>query len=248
MIFHYAQRNINLELLPPILIVNNPITRCEEFNFLGLIVQQNLKWKSHIAHISTKISRATGILKRLQNTLPTDILKTIYNSLILPHLLYCILAWGHSCSRIVLLQKKAIRIINKGKYNSHTAPLFKTSKLLTVTDIFIITSLKFYYKYCHKNVPTYFINMFRPNHNHTPYLTRYRDNPLPQAPLHSSSLNALRYTTPEIVSTMPDIVTFKIKTHSYPGFSFYVKHYLINKYIDVCTIRNCYICNANNTI
>ena len=34
------------------------------------------------------------------------ILKTLYDSFILPHLNYAILTWGFSCSRIFKLQKK----------------------------------------------------------------------------------------------------------------------------------------------
>ena len=36
----------------------------------------------------------------------------------------------------LLLQKRAIRAINKAKYNSHTEPLFKRSKILKLNDLY----------------------------------------------------------------------------------------------------------------
>ena len=48
----------------------------------------------------------------------------------LPHLHYCILSWGSQCQEIYLLQKRAIRNIEKAPYRAHTEPIFK---LLNVT-------------------------------------------------------------------------------------------------------------------
>ena len=58
--------------------------------------------------------------------LPLDI-KNIYNSLIVPHINYCIMAWGFESSRIIKLQKKALIIITLSNNISHTEPLYKTS-------------------------------------------------------------------------------------------------------------------------
>ncbi len=58
-----------------------------------------------------------------------------YNSLILPHLNYWVLIWGYKCERLTKLQKRIIRIISLGKYNSHTEPIFKSLKLLKLNDI-----------------------------------------------------------------------------------------------------------------
>ena len=85
MFFHFYQRTINFHDLPAVGFNGEPIERVDNFEFLGVTINQNLSWKSHIAKISTKVSRASGLIKRLQNTLPNYILKTLYNSLIYPH-------------------------------------------------------------------------------------------------------------------------------------------------------------------
>ena len=54
----------------------------------------------------------------------------LYNSLCLPYnMLYCCEIWGRASAyflnKIMLLQKKMIRLVHKVSYREHTKPLFK---------------------------------------------------------------------------------------------------------------------------
>ena len=101
------------------------IERVYEFNFLGLILDANLNWKKHLGKMSNQCSKQIGILNKLKHTLPQEIKIILYNSLILPHINYCIMAWGFHSNRIMKLQKKkALRFITLSKYNSHSEPLY----------------------------------------------------------------------------------------------------------------------------
>ena len=75
------------------------------------MLDANLNWKKHLGKISIQCSKKIGILNKLKHTLPQEIKLILYNSLILPHTNYCIMAWGFHSSRILKLQKKALRII-----------------------------------------------------------------------------------------------------------------------------------------
>ena len=47
---------------------------------------------------------------RLRTILPSDVLQTLYNSLIMPHFHYCLLTWGSTIKtghKLYLLQKKS---------------------------------------------------------------------------------------------------------------------------------------------
>ena len=97
----------------------------EEFNFLGLTIDTNLNWKKiHTEKISNKCSKTIGIPNRLKHVLPLEILIILYNTLILPHINYCIMIWRYQGNRLMKIQKKAVQIITLSKYNSHTEPLF----------------------------------------------------------------------------------------------------------------------------
>ena len=91
MVFHSDRRRV----VYPVLSINNTIIeRVDTFNFLGLHISHDLKWKTHIQTMSQKLSKITGILHRLKEEYPSSILKSIYNTLMLTHLHYCILSWG----------------------------------------------------------------------------------------------------------------------------------------------------------
>ena len=51
-------------------INNVEIDRVSEFNFFGVIVDEHITWKPHIAKIRFNISRIIGIMRKLQCTLP----------------------------------------------------------------------------------------------------------------------------------------------------------------------------------
>ena len=103
MIFHYRQRKID-NLIPNLKINSEPIERVTEFNCLGLTIDEHLNWPPHIQKVSNKISRTLGIMNRLKRFLPTNVLRLIYNSLILPYFQYSILTWGFKVGRLEKLQ------------------------------------------------------------------------------------------------------------------------------------------------
>ena len=134
MIFSKRNKNINPIYLN---INNNVIEHVHQFNFLGLHLNSKLTWNTHIEEISKKIYRTIGVLKKLQLTVPKNILLSIYNALILPQINCCLLCWGYDTSEIFLLQKKAIRIISGANIKSHTEPIFfKLNNLLKIEDIY----------------------------------------------------------------------------------------------------------------
>ena len=78
------------------------------------------------------------------------------NYAILPYLNYAILAWGNStsqCNKLLLLQKRAVRILSKTSYRSHTNPLFAELNILKMDDLFNLNLGKFMFKYKHGLLP-----------------------------------------------------------------------------------------------
>ena len=51
------------------------------FNYLGIILDENLSWKVHVAMVTGKLSKINGILNRLKYIYPAQVLLTIYKSL-----------------------------------------------------------------------------------------------------------------------------------------------------------------------
>ena len=156
MLFYQPNKRLKI---PKTVIFNEKIECVEQFDFPGLILHKHLIWKSHVAKVANTISKTIGIINKLKYQLPQTTLLTIYNSLILPHLNYCLLAWGHDSKRIHTLLKKAIRIINKSHFFSHTDPIFRKLNVLKIDDLHYVQQLKNYFKYTNNCLPVYFQNL-----------------------------------------------------------------------------------------
>ena len=241
MVFHPSPRKRLSPLLVNLKINGIPLQNTNEFNFLGTLISSNLSWNNHVTHICKKLSRAIGILKRLRNMLPSYVLLSIYHSLFAPYLYQSVLVWGHNPGRVFKLQKKAIRLVFKTKYNAHTDNLFKVNCIPKFPDIYKIAALKFYHKYCNNKTPTYFQGIFSPLYG--PHSHNTRNNPpRPQVSKKTYTSKCIRYIIPKIVSITPSNITDKFKSHSLEGFGYYVKRFCCDQYNDVCNIFNCYIC------
>ena len=65
-----------------------PLGQVSEIKFLGITVDNSLKWKPHIDNVK-KISQLTGIIYSVRDSINKENLRQIYLSLTYPHLRYC---------------------------------------------------------------------------------------------------------------------------------------------------------------
>ena len=101
-----------------------------------------MTWRSHINYTANKISKSIGIIRRSSFFLKKESLRILYFSMIYPYLQYCNLVWANTyqttISRLSILQKRIIRIVNKSDFLAHTNPIFKELYLLKLEDIRIL--------------------------------------------------------------------------------------------------------------
>ena len=95
--------------------------------------------------IHKTISHVIGLIYKLQYILPQKILLSLYNTLFLQQINYCILLWGKivNSKSILLLRKRASRAVS----SAHSEPLFKIHNVLKVDDIYQQRLLVFYMYY-----------------------------------------------------------------------------------------------------
>ena len=163
MIFHQPRKKNTILSLE----INNTKLECvNRFNFFGLEINAQLTWKDHVNKISNKIDKTLGIINKLKYVFPQSALILHFYSLILPHINYCILAWGTNTKRVFKLQKRAVRIITRSHYLSQTDPIVLHLKLLKVIDLYKLFQLKFYFKLTNQILPQYFYSFdLKTNHD-----------------------------------------------------------------------------------
>ena len=246
MIFHFPQRNVQSLPKLELNIEGTSIDQVTTFNFLGITISDDLTWKSHTNKIITKLNRSIGVIRRLQSFVPCTVLKTLYNSLILPHLQYGLLLWGNSPNNLFQLQKRAIRVVSKSKYISHSEPLFKSLGILKLKDMYNLQCIKFMHKYTTGSLPFYFCDWFKAEHKDHPYNMRKPQVPRLERPKHNILNRIPKYHIPNVVSALPTNIKDKINTHSLNGISKYTKMIILNNYSNSCFIDNCYVCSQSS--
>ena len=105
MAFRMPEKKI---IQPNIQINGSNIEFVENFVFLGITINNKLIWNSHKNKVTNKISKTVGILNKLRYFLPSGVLQTIYNTLILPHLIYGILVWDRHTNAIHKIKKEQL--------------------------------------------------------------------------------------------------------------------------------------------
>src|SRR6218665_991645 len=116
-------------------------------------------------NISNKIAKNVGIIARSSYLLPQTIRTKLYYSIIFPYLTYCNVVWASNyesrLSRLVILQKRAIRVVARVSSREHTGPIFSRLKILNIEQIKTFQVGEFMYKYHHGLLPLAFRGFFK---------------------------------------------------------------------------------------
>ena len=192
----HSFRNFNDDL--SLEINNHKINKLNQGLFLGLNIDSKLNFKSHIDYISNKISKSIGILFKLsQFKASKSILRQTYFSLVHSYLNYNITCYAGTydshINRLLLLQKRAIRIINKSTFLAHTDPLFHSNKILKVQDLYKL------------NVGLYMYDNLEPGRYSVThdYDTRNRNSLVPSRARITASDSSLSVAGPIIWNSVP---------------------------------------------
>ena len=93
--FHKVCEKDNIPLKLPSLFINDrEIKRITSFKYLGVLNDEHLTWKEHIAVIENKVSKNLGLLHRATSVLDGTALKNMYFSFIHSYLNYGNIVWA----------------------------------------------------------------------------------------------------------------------------------------------------------
>ena len=79
-----------------VIIQDRIISHVTPTTFLGVIIDDKLKWNLHIIYMKNKIAKSNDILYKIRNFLDRKTLAHLYNSFVLPYLIYGIEVWGNT--------------------------------------------------------------------------------------------------------------------------------------------------------
>ena len=159
---------------------NDIIPRVSETKFLGVIIDDALKFKSQFEKVKKKVKSSIGALCMVKRTFSFRAKMLIYNGLVKAYLTYGFIAWADCLTKkqfkeLEVLQKKAIRLVFGARFNTHTAELFRLSGVTPFNEMYRKESLIFLKKLQIGKQPTIFKDIIgnfdkntslRSNHQH----------------------------------------------------------------------------------
>lgn len=203
-------------------IDNNSIVSVNKQKLLGVYIDENLLWTSHIDYLCSTISSRISLLNQLAKYVPMKIQKIYYQSYILPLLDYGSNTWGTTykinIDRLNKLQKRAARIILKTDYNTPSTMMFKELGWISVANRCSYNKAVLTYKALNKLTPSYISDLLKPVSENCARQLRSSDNGLLAVPRSRTALydrsftcsapklwNALPYT----IKSAPSLNSFK---------------------------------------
>ena len=175
MIFHKSRHketsnNLKLELN------GKCIEEVQEIKFLGVVIDNDLSWQSHISYIKTKISKSLGVIYRAKKSFNKKALLNLYYAYVFPYYMYCVEIWGNAkesyLNPLIKLQKRSVRIITHSHYRSHTEPLFFKLDILPFGKLVQYRISLTMFKFHHGQVPDSISSIFQLNSDVHSYNTR----------------------------------------------------------------------------
>ena len=187
------------------------------------------------------MARVIGIMNKLKHIFPHQTLRTLYNSLIHPHLIYGLYIWGFFPKRLTILQNKAVRILARRPYISHTTSIFKDLKILKLEDQYSIQLYKRYHKNTNDLLPSFFNSFttyYDVEHNHD---LRYAALRLPMT-RREYFVQSTMYQFLILIRETSMIELNRTINSSVFQFAACFKYAILNRYDPTCRIVNCYVC------
>ena len=148
----------------PLFHDNFQLEQVTSIKFLGIYISDTLTWDAHINYLTRKISKISGSLFKMRQCIPRGMIRQVYFALVNSQLIYGINVWGSAgsasnLSKLFATQKKAIRTLfhiqRLCRYiPGHTKDAFSKNKILTVHNLYFLSTLKCTFLAIYSSPPT----------------------------------------------------------------------------------------------
>ena len=122
-----------------------------------------LHWHDQVNNIAVKLNRANALLLKIRNYVNMKTLRNNYYAIFDSHLPYSCMVWAeniNAVNRLIILQKKPLRIMNLKDQLFHSSPLFSENNILKFTDKITLENILFVNKSINRQVPPIFYGWF----------------------------------------------------------------------------------------
>jgi hypothetical protein len=190
-----------------VVIDDETIDRVREIKYLGVIIDDDLKFNAHIDNVIKKIAKKYGILCRLKNELTISSKIQLYKSIISPHLEFCptilYLANNTQLLRLQRLQNRIMRLILNCDRFTSSVFMLDALQWLSVEQRIVYLSMVFIFKIVNGLLPQYLCDRIERGRDIHRYNTRNADEIRTPFFLTRASQNLLFYKGINFFNSMP---------------------------------------------
>ena len=161
-----------------------------------------------------------------------DILVKLYYALRYSFLTYGLTSWGttyaSTTTPLLILQKRAMRVMTFSKFHEHSSEIFKHLKIVKLPDLVFLNIAVFMYKFHNRCLPSVVDTFFTQVNKKHNYNTRSASNmfyTLPKVRTNYGIFN-IRFTDPKVWNSISE----NLKTFSISNFKESVKSELVKDY------------------
>lgn len=118
------------------------LTPVDQIKYLGIILDKNLNFKSHINVLSGRIRKLIFVFKTLRHVANPKIIRNVYHALCQTLLIYCISSWGGAAKTILkpleIAHRAILKVATFRPILFPTTELYKACSVLNVRQQFIL--------------------------------------------------------------------------------------------------------------
>ena len=128
--------------------------------YLRVKIDRFLHWHDQVNSIAVKLNRTNILLVKIRNYVNMKTLRNINFAIFYyPHLSYSFIVWAQNINkvkRLIILQKKALQIMNFKDQLFHSSPLFSTNNILKVGEKITLENILFVITFINRQIPSIF--------------------------------------------------------------------------------------------
>lgn len=124
--------------------------RVTSIKYLGIHIDQNLKWDIQASALTSRIRRLIYIFRTLRSIANKDIILLTYKALCESIISYCICTWGGMAKTFMIeierAQRAVIKVALKLNYRHPTIDVYRQAKVLSVRKLYVLNILRRYHQ------------------------------------------------------------------------------------------------------
>ena len=131
--------------------------------YLGIRIDRFLHWHDQVNKIAAKLIRTNALLLKIRNYVKMKTLRNVYFAIFDSHLSYSYIVWAHNINtirKLIIIQKKALQIINFKDQLFHSSSLFSSNNILKFGGKITLENIFFVSKSINMQVPSLFYDWF----------------------------------------------------------------------------------------